>query len=644
MPDFRPSKRQRISRACDQCRRRKSKCDGAQPICSICRAAGRSCTYNPSGRRRGLQSGYVRALQAILGIVLENVPNSEATVKTIVGDASLQGDFLGSELSERYIAVWRGSKLSRETLQMLDPSMKRISEEDDELERERELELEPKDTPISTALAGMTSNVCSNCPNHPPQSQSLSMNRPSDITAWSLPENVVQIVEYYFSHVHSWFPILERRDILRSMHNNPMAPDDPTAGCRITLWTVILYVLVARDGMNPVRHSWRAQIQSFLQLRILEDSDILQQSHAEALLILALLDVGIGDLSKAWVGVGQAERLLAILPVSARDPWYSRTRHGCCFLDTILSALTEQTPCQFGATHDGYGKIDEDGLEEWDVWVPFRWDHERMPYSSKRGPLRALSAFKLDSELAQHLVRMLHLQPSRDDVGGLMADWQDWKLALASRYPVASSHNPALLTLHLASEFVTSHLICKLLPPSSSAVASVRASVRSTLHLLNHYIEIAGTTRTSPLLRWFLHHAESSFRLVVIANDSPQQDELLTQLAEMKSTLDWTDTAGCSRRYKRPVHLRDGLVQNVAGSGSESSTSCSLANANLGDPNQAHAYTSQQAHESDDISCFDAVLEEMAMMHAEYVMHYFIVMGLLLTNSEPEQRHPLLII
>ncbi|GES64808.1 C6 transcription factor [Aspergillus terreus] len=513
MPDFRPSKRQRISRACDQCRRRKSKCDGAQPICSICRAAGRSCTYNPSGRRRGLQSGYVRALQAILGIVLETVPNSETTVKAILGDVRSQGDFLGSDLSERYIAVWRGSKLSQETLQMLDPSVKRVSDDDDELEREPELELEPKDTPISTALAGMTSNVCSNCPDHPPQSQSLSLNRPSDITAWPLPENVVQIVEYYFSHVHSWFPILERRDILRSMHNDPMAPDDPTAGGRITLWAVILYVLVARDGMNPERHSWRAQIQTFLQLRILEDSDGLQQSHAEALLVLVLLDMGIGDLSKAWVGVGLAERLLAILPISARDVRYGRTRHGCCFLDTLISALMEQTPYQSGVTRDEYGKIDEDGLEEWDVWVPFRWDHERMQYSSKGGPLRALSAFNLNSELAQHLARMLHLQPARDDAGRLMADFQDWKQALARRYPVASSHNPALLTLHLASEFVTSHVLCKLLPPSSSAVASAKA--------------------------------------------------------------------------------------------------------NLGDPNPARAYTSHQAHESDDISCFDAVLEEMAMMHAE---------------------------
>jgi hypothetical protein len=43
--------------------------------------------------------------------------------------------------------------------------------------------------------------------------------------------------------------------------------------------------------------------------------------------------------------------------------------------------------------------------------------------------------------------------------------------------------------------------------------------------------------------------------------------------------------------------------------------------AKLGDPNLAHAYTSQQAHESGDISCFNAALEEMAIsnMHTEYV-------------------------
>ncbi|GFG25063.1 quinic acid utilization activator [Aspergillus udagawae] len=624
MPDSRPSKRQRISRACDQCRRRKSKCDGAQPVCFICHAAGRSCTYHPSGRRRGLQSGYVGALQAILGIVLEHVPNSETTVKAILRDTAPGDDFLGSDLSERYIAVWRGSKLSRETMQILDPSMTKISD-DEELvpELEPELVLEPTNTPVSADPMWTPSNL-SNRQEHPPQSKSLSVNKASDIAAWPLPENIVQIVEYYFSHVHSWFPILERRDILRSMHSDPSTPDDPISGHRITLWTIILYVSIAQDGPNPERYACRAQIQSFLQSRVLEDSDTLQHSHVEALLVLVLLDIGIGNLSKAWVELGQVERLLAILPVSAREARYGRTHRGCCFLDTIVSALTGQTPGLSGEIQNEDDPIDENGLDEWDVWVPFLWEQNRMHGLAKKGPLRALSAFNLSSQLAQHLARVLHFQPARDNADRLMADLQHWKLTLASRYPVSSSHNPALLTLHLASEFVTLRIACKIHPLDSSMVASMKASVRSTLHLLNLYIEIAGTTRTSPLLRWFLHQPEWASRLVDMTDDNSPQDQLLNQLAEMRLALDWTSSSGCSSKDSGPIHLDDPRVQDAAGAGSQQvrtptndgrdifESSTSRRQARLDEMNSAPVYTPCQTHESDGCRSFDAVLEELA--------------------------------
>ncbi|KAL5363544.1 hypothetical protein BJX96DRAFT_167566 [Aspergillus floccosus] len=284
--------------------------------------------------------------------------------------------------------------------------MKTISD-DEELELEPDLELKPKNTPLS-AVQGLTpSNLCSH-QEHPPQSKNPSVNKANDIAAWPLPVNMVQIVEYYFSHVHSWFPILERRDILRSMHSDPSTPDDPMAGCRITLWTIILYVSIAEDGLNSERDAFRTQIQTFLQLRILEDSGTLQHSHVEALLVLVLLDIGIGDLPKAWVELGQAGRLLAVLPISAREARYGRTHLGYCFLDTIVSALTGQTPCISGEIRSEGGPIDENGLEEWDMWVPFSWDQSRMQCLAKRGPLRSLSAFNLNSQLAQHLGRKEH--------------------------------------------------------------------------------------------------------------------------------------------------------------------------------------------------------------------------------------------
>lgn len=46
-PNGRPSKRRRVSVACDACRTRKSRCDGKRPSCSLCQDLGFVCVYTP---------------------------------------------------------------------------------------------------------------------------------------------------------------------------------------------------------------------------------------------------------------------------------------------------------------------------------------------------------------------------------------------------------------------------------------------------------------------------------------------------------------------------------------------------------------------------------------------------------------------
>ncbi|KAI8098930.1 uncharacterized protein BX664DRAFT_9924 [Halteromyces radiatus] len=44
-------KRQRVSRACDLCRRKKIKCDGSIPICGNCKAFALECTYKDTTKK-----------------------------------------------------------------------------------------------------------------------------------------------------------------------------------------------------------------------------------------------------------------------------------------------------------------------------------------------------------------------------------------------------------------------------------------------------------------------------------------------------------------------------------------------------------------------------------------------------------------
>ncbi|EXJ81245.1 hypothetical protein A1O3_07535 [Capronia epimyces CBS 606.96] len=73
-------KRRRVTRACDECRRKKIKCDGKQP-CTHCTVYSYECTYDqPSNRRRNPAPQYIEALEqrlhkaeSILRSVLPNL-------------------------------------------------------------------------------------------------------------------------------------------------------------------------------------------------------------------------------------------------------------------------------------------------------------------------------------------------------------------------------------------------------------------------------------------------------------------------------------------------------------------------------------------------------------------------------------------
>ncbi|CCM01111.1 uncharacterized protein FIBRA_03159 [Fibroporia radiculosa] len=60
------SKKRKIERACDFCRKRKTKCDGPKMldnVCTNCLQTGRSCTYIESSKPRGPPKAYVTALE-----------------------------------------------------------------------------------------------------------------------------------------------------------------------------------------------------------------------------------------------------------------------------------------------------------------------------------------------------------------------------------------------------------------------------------------------------------------------------------------------------------------------------------------------------------------------------------------------------
>ncbi|KAI5797732.1 hypothetical protein EDC01DRAFT_727418 [Geopyxis carbonaria] len=107
-------KRLRVSRACEQCRSRKSKCDGQTPVCSPCASLSQQCTYGSQPKKRGLAPGSVSALektvkllQRCLGLLLVTVPGSEEALLALVQQYSKA--LLDGEEGKRLTAIWKES-------------------------------------------------------------------------------------------------------------------------------------------------------------------------------------------------------------------------------------------------------------------------------------------------------------------------------------------------------------------------------------------------------------------------------------------------------------------------------------------------------------------------------------------------------
>ncbi|KAF8253636.1 hypothetical protein K440DRAFT_639483 [Wilcoxina mikolae CBS 423.85] len=106
-------KRLRVSRACEQCRSKKIKCDGIQPTCSPCSSQSIQCSYGSSPKKRGLVPGSVSALersvkllQRILGLLLVSVKAADKALLALVEQyaASLMDD---SEDGLRLTKAWK---------------------------------------------------------------------------------------------------------------------------------------------------------------------------------------------------------------------------------------------------------------------------------------------------------------------------------------------------------------------------------------------------------------------------------------------------------------------------------------------------------------------------------------------------------
>ncbi|KAL4866117.1 hypothetical protein BDV12DRAFT_210660 [Aspergillus spectabilis] len=517
MSSPRPSKRQRIRRACDQCRRRKSKCDGDQPACRICQAAGRTCSYENGGGRRGLPTGYVRGLETALGLIFFHIPNSEKALLKLLRERS------NEVARNRALDSWRRSKvashLSHISLQESDEGFTRESITDNEWELE-----ERSRNPSGPVDLSPTSPAKLHTP------PIYHHERLGGIDV-SLPRNTTDLIDTYFTHTHSWFPILERRDLLRAMYTYPQEFTTQHAPHHLVLWAVIAYT--STTGLETMSEIDPVQISLAVQQQILSNPDQFELAHIQALIILALLHLAIAKLPAAWILIGQAGRMLTLLLDSSREGRFLNTSHGCIVLDNIISALLDRAPSCSVNEQVGIGPMNEDDVEEWDTWMLSR-------ASAPRGPLRALSTLNRMKSQTDFLSRILYHPLNIDDGNDMLFDAQQERAALLTTYPYrgCDTATPSLLTLHLISGFVILTAIRHFKLLDNSAKSLMITTSHHTLDLLDDYLAITASVKSSPLLRYFALQCQYCLDVTAPDHRGPGIKVLATRISERLQSFD----------------------------------------------------------------------------------------------------------
>lgn len=489
-PDDNPArhKRQRISRACQPCRKSKLKCNGAKPRCATCSSAKRVCSYTPNPRRRGLKTGYVRALECLWALVFQNVANSETTVENLAKKAFQKGLRFREEDNNvdysipRLLEIWRSSRVQL----LIDDALDASEDSDDE---NTKIHSEPDahaNLDVNTAEWSLKDDAAESVPAFPreasptiaPQKdsekvQDNSTNNPYlfcegsgvVLDASSTPKPPVgsrELLDIFFSYTQSWLPIVERHSVFRTFYTLGKGPSPSTgkvllSGDHAVLWAILSYTSLRQLEKNDHQTSRNqaARCESMYEyarsLIPWAKPGETQLSYVQALLFLALYKYTTGEWSIAWRLTGQAIILAKELgveqPQGGGTDISQRVWLGCFTLDTMISAQRQRPPLLRESDIQYCCPLDDTGLDEWEPWrgrVSQSSDDTRTTPETDK-PTHALSILNRLIQLLCILNAELH-STSKESKSGIRQYLVNWQGEVQSQHiSTIFSNNPPQL-------------------------------------------------------------------------------------------------------------------------------------------------------------------------------------------------------
>ncbi|KAF7188679.1 Quinic acid utilization activator [Pseudocercospora fuligena] len=421
------AKRVRVSRACDQCRAGREKCDGGQPFCQTCEVQGRSCTYHEQPKKRGIQPNYIRTLELTLAWLFEKYPKCEAQLSRLLPRSDESAHQLiawkDPTSSENLHANWRNGIICKQIDQLLSgaeidvpktssPNIQQIAGtqaagvyQSPPLSAPSDLEPLPHDRLNEEASLGLAGN--------------LAPRGDTGRVIFKLPENSWALLEHYFAFTQTWFPIIERHDVLKLMYTYPasgLAKQDAMGSGHAELWSIMAFASLQLGGTSSlVTFEYCRDVAKSL----IPHEQGFQLGHIKALLILGLSELIRSAWLAAWLVIGSAVRLLTHFNLGRGTNttlFEGRTKHTILAAFLLESAAASRTSAICHIRPEdirSVGLLIEDGLEEWSPWQ----DPAIGPSSAAtKSPARSISTFNALIRIAlQRRVNMQMASPASHD-------------------------------------------------------------------------------------------------------------------------------------------------------------------------------------------------------------------------------------
>ncbi|KAF9773885.1 hypothetical protein IL306_008214 [Fusarium sp. DS 682] len=474
--------RHRVTRACNECRRRKDRCGGQRPSCKSCVENNRTCSYGPS-KKRGLRPGYVRGIETLLGLIFTSIEGSEEWIYGLLEGHLHQASFCPvSGLHQSNISVdllietWHKSSVAKKMASLLATEGGEADEDVDSsqyfdtkvvegltvLSTSRKHNAGAPITPIDTIFAQTdipafdSSNtpvpICS--PPEPAEetTHQMPINRTpvptshhlDDITPAipDLPKNWSYLLDLYFETTHCWFPISQKHELLRAAYTLSNAPSTTTSSSLSSGELAFLHTVLAYASYQSTTLLDSSQAKREKVCRSKSPSDLIKTSlftdpadhslgHVRALLVICLFEMDQRHWSPAWTAIGRAVYTAISLGIvspstavdSSRRDGIKRTIMGCATLETIIAARLNTLPYLTSSSFPLQGGLLTDGNEEWEPWQPKiliepRTEREQRD-SNSHSPGHIISTFNRSLQALALFNDLIHRQKSFTIAGSI---------------------------------------------------------------------------------------------------------------------------------------------------------------------------------------------------------------------------------